>query len=377
MRKRRILSVIAAVAMAFCLAGCQKEDNSAGQVEQTSGESQQNINTEISFENWSPDDFTSVQCHGIDITIPCKFSDIDERFDVKTVPDGMGDGSDMVELYYNEEYVGALAYDPIDTDTLVFLRLESFDLYGLTEKSTKEDVQNKLGFSKDSDLFDSYWGNNITIGFEYIDEKTAVIIAYNEEGLTGQAELIDEISQQTTTITTQNEQTSGEAIEIKTIDPPEDGWTLDELMNVTYIYGKTINLPCTLNDLPKEFTYNKNEDYSINEEDNSIAIILKYHNDSIGSIVIQNCSTLDDISEQSIVCRLFVSDWLNDKNKDNIFVNGLLLDDYYESVVEKLGTPDITEDYSLTYCDKSTGSEMLSIALSDENKILGILFFVK
>ena len=174
----------------------------------------------------------------------------------------------------------------------------------------------------------------------------------------------------------QAEPTSVEVAEMKTIEPPKDGWTLDELMNVTYIYGKTINLPCTLNDLPKEFTCDKTDSLYF-EEANYLSVTLNYNDEFIGSIGLQNCATPDDISEQSVVDRLFVSDWANDKNKDNIFVNGLLLNDDYEAVVEKLGTPDITEDYSLTYCDKNTGSEMLSIALSDDKKILGILFFVK
>jgi hypothetical protein len=42
--------------------------------------------------------------------------------------------------------------------------------------------------------------------------------------------------------------------EYKTIPPPEDGWTLELLNEVTYINGKDIDLPFCLDDLGEEFT---------------------------------------------------------------------------------------------------------------------------
>jgi hypothetical protein len=44
-------------------------------------------------------------------------------------------------------------------------------------------------------------------------------------------------------------------IEYKTVEPPEDGWTLELLNEVTYINGKDIDLPFCLNDLGDEFGY--------------------------------------------------------------------------------------------------------------------------
>ncbi|MDE6599597.1 MAG: hypothetical protein K2K34_05900, partial [Oscillospiraceae bacterium] len=41
----------------------------------------------------------------------------------------------------------------------------------------------------------------------------------------------------------------------ETVEPPEDGWTLEELLNVTDIYGQTLKLPCTLNDMNENFSY--------------------------------------------------------------------------------------------------------------------------
>lgn len=186
-------------------------------------------------------------------------------------------------------------------------------------------------------------------------------------------------SEQSEHTSSENQQitTTAKAVEIKTIEPPKDGWTLNDLLDVTYIYGNTISSPCNLGDILNlnAFSYN-DENCSINDEENTATLILEYNNESIGSIVLQNCSSIDDISNQSIVIRMFLSDFMNEKNEDNIFINGLLINDSYDSIIEKLGTPDKTESNLLTYCDKNTGAEMILISVSDE-KMLGVLMFVE
>jgi hypothetical protein len=51
------------------------------------------------------------------------------------------------------------------------------------------------------------------------------------------------------------EETKLDEIEYKTIEPPEDGWTLELLNEVTYINGKDIDLPFCLNDLGEGFEF--------------------------------------------------------------------------------------------------------------------------
>jgi hypothetical protein len=53
----------------------------------------------------------------------------------------------------------------------------------------------------------------------------------------------------------QTEAQTEPAIEYKTIEPPEDGWTLELLNEVTYINGQDIDLPFCLNDLGEDFTF--------------------------------------------------------------------------------------------------------------------------
>jgi hypothetical protein len=54
--------------------------------------------------------------------------------------------------------------------------------------------------------------------------------------------------------TIESTETAIPVTEYKTIPPPEDGWTLELLNEVTYINGNDIDLPFCLNDLGEDFT---------------------------------------------------------------------------------------------------------------------------
>lgn len=41
--------------------------------------------------------------------------------------------------------------------------------------------------------------------------------------------------------------------EMKTVEPPESGWTHEQISDVTYLCGKPFSLPCKLEDLPDDF----------------------------------------------------------------------------------------------------------------------------
>jgi hypothetical protein len=68
-----------------------------------------------------------------------------------------------------------------------------------------------------------------------------------------------------TSIQTKIEAQTEPAIEYKTIEPPEDGWTLELLNEVTYINGKDIDLPFCLNDLGEDFTISEVQKANTNE----------------------------------------------------------------------------------------------------------------
>ncbi len=146
--------------------------------------------TEFEITDWSPSDFCTITCHNATVSIPCKFSDIDDKFDKKIVKSNEQNISklDYVELYLDDEYVGSLyfaEYDyDIENDFLSFASLETFDIKGLNEHSSKKDVQKKLGVGNhiDFEYGDSYYVDNMMIIFNYLNNKTSLtIIVYEEE----------------------------------------------------------------------------------------------------------------------------------------------------------------------------------------------------
>ncbi|MBQ8568035.1 MAG: hypothetical protein IJ446_02330, partial [Oscillospiraceae bacterium] len=43
------------------------------------------------------------------------------------------------------------------------------------------------------------------------------------------------------------------ATEMKTIEPPQDGWTKEQLNEVMYLMGEPFSLPCKLEEIEKHF----------------------------------------------------------------------------------------------------------------------------
>ncbi|MCH5194481.1 MAG: hypothetical protein J1F11_11000 [Oscillospiraceae bacterium] len=105
MKKRYILSFFTAIAMAFCLAGCQSNAVGTVQTEQTNGENQniitvaEQVDTTISTENESEkypletefkitecsfEDFTSdVEINDTKLAFPCSYKELNESFSIE------------------------------------------------------------------------------------------------------------------------------------------------------------------------------------------------------------------------------------------------------------------------------------------------------
>lgn len=164
--------------------------------------------------------------------------------------------------------------------------------------------------------------------------------------------------------------------EIKTIEPPEDGWTLDELLNVTYIYGKKIDLPCALGDI-LDGDFSLGEGNPLFETSDTKTVMLNYNNEPIASMLlsVDGNDGNNSISNQSIVDSIFLANFINENNKENVFINGVSLSDNYDVIKEKLGEPDIKKTKSVYYCDKNENENIiLGFGLDSEGNILGVDF---
>ena len=201
-RRKQVLTLLSAITMMSCAAACSEETSSndvpqitaeaaaesgsteVSQVAETAESSERpNFETTYEITEWDINDFKTIECCGTNISIPCKLSDIDERFEVKLIPkdEEFSYDDDWYELYYENEFVGSLChndhnYDK-DTSPITIMSFEKFNIYGLNEKSTKDEVQKKLGKGNniDSEYADVYYGNNVMIIFHYIDNDTTTI----------------------------------------------------------------------------------------------------------------------------------------------------------------------------------------------------------
>ncbi len=173
------------ITAALALGGCgdtQLNDYTQTTAETDETETSKKFETDYEITEWSPDDFHTVQCCGVNITVPCKLSDISKEFNTQ-MTDGEVSGAKFVELYYNDEYVGALS-SVGGTELLNVAVLDKFSVNGLSETSTKEDVQSVLGNGNviDSEVLDTYYVNNSVVSFTYSDEsETEICICFYEE----------------------------------------------------------------------------------------------------------------------------------------------------------------------------------------------------
>jgi hypothetical protein len=142
-----------------------------------------------------------------------------------------------------------------------------------------------------------------------------------------------------TEIDVNSEETKLDEIEYKTIEPPEDGWTLELLNEVTYINGKDIDLPFCLNDLGDGFKFSDIEYYDnnsrasawIQHEGENCLLVASYNFDGM-------LDEYDDLFSVQLFELLNVS---NIQSEQMITVNGLKIGDSIETMTRLLGEPDL------------------------------------
>jgi hypothetical protein len=133
----------------------------------------------------------------------------------------------------------------------------------------------------------------------------------------------------------QTEAQTEPAIEYKTIEPPEDGWTLELLNEVTYINGKDIDLPFCLNDLGEDFSYG---DLKYNSENSRCVGSVYYKGDPAFQFVSQNFGNeFDGVDKIQYFSLLDVHNY-SSLNLDSFIVfNGFSYNSSYEEMISCLG----------------------------------------
>jgi hypothetical protein len=140
-----------------------------------------------------------------------------------------------------------------------------------------------------------------------------------------------------TKIETTTAETPLDEIEYKTIEPPEDGWTLEKFNEVFYLNGKQVDFPLSISDLGDNYEYiddyndNTPREYSGGElfyKKQKVAII-HYYSDN---------KKLFDIDTKISALVTFGS-FFDKQTEDSYFfvLNGIKLNTPKEEVLSSLG----------------------------------------
>ena len=141
--------------------------------------------------------------------------------------------------------------------------------------------------------------------------------------------------------------------EYKTMEPPEGGWTIEELMSVTYVCGEQLSYPLTMNSFGNKVEIFEDTLKVHNAKDTpSVMAELCSDNEFMGAAFF-NRDSVDDISGDTPINTISFdthSDFF-EKNGSPITLNGVSFGDTKEELIDALGSKAKTNEktYTITY----------------------------
>ncbi|MBQ9078464.1 MAG: hypothetical protein IJY29_02680 [Ruminococcus sp.] len=150
--------------------------------------------------------------------------------------------------------------------------------------------------------------------------------------------------------------------EYKTMEPPEGGWTIEELMSVTYLCGKQLTYPLTIEYLGEDFSL---DEANKTELKLSIGYPLLYKDKKIGLVGFEKNS--ENSSDYDNITTIMFNTNVSSSALDCIVVNGISLGSINTDVKSMIGTP----------CDKSTDGRYAYTIQNGDDKFLDIIFIKK
>lgn len=143
---------------------------------------------------------------------------------------------------------------------------------------------------------------------------------------------------------------------------PEGGWTLEALADATYICGKQLSYPLTLDSLGEDFTI---DEASVQANGTGSQADIKYKDEKV-CIFIFSCNE-DEVSSSQAVERItFVPD---ESNRDSFEINGFTASDSFDELHKALGEPSrgkgtyVTEDGGAVIFSEGPGEAVYSIVI--------------
>lgn len=169
-------------------------------------------------------------------------------------------------------------------------------------------------------------------------------------------------------ISTNSVSESKKNVDFKTVEPPEEGWTIEELLSVTYLYGKQLSYPLTLNSLPDEVE-GRDQEPNIKGD----ILVTLYHGDETIGFAAFDTKSEDEV-DMDTPFRYIA--FLGDKeNDDSLVINGKSLGSDYENMTDYLGQ--LAEDnddkeYTIFYRTKDDSFKLNATVIDNVFKTLVI-----
>lgn len=168
-------------------------------------------------------------------------------------------------------------------------------------------------------------------------------------------------------------------IEYETIKPPENGWTIEELMSVTYVCGKQLTYPLTMNSFGNKVEIFEDTLKVQNaKETPSVMAELCSDNEFMGAAFF-NRGSVDDVSGDTPINTISFdthSDFFK-KNGSPIILNGVSFGDTKEELIDALGSKaKINEEtYTITYIFNEIQDLKFIASYDDQGRFGRITFY--
>ncbi len=167
--------------------------------------------------------------------------------------------------------------------------------------------------------------------------------------------------------------------EYKTMEPPEGGWTIEELMSVTYVCGEQLSYPLTMNSFGNKVEIFEDTLKVHNAKDTpSVMAELCSENEFVGAAFF-NRDSVDDVSGDTPINTISFdthSDFF-EKNGSPIILNGVSFGDTKEELIDALGSKvKINEEaYIITYIFDGIQDLKLTVRYDDQGRFCRITFY--
>lgn len=157
------------------------------------------------------------------------------------------------------------------------------------------------------------------------------------------------------------------------ITPPENGWTAEELMSVSYINNYSLSYPLTLESFGGGVSFVPINFYSDNEEESEVwysfyCYDIKTDPGSVSYAAVSYGRTEDNATANEPVAKL-------QSYSDYATFNGVKHALPEEDIEKLLGKPDRIDEagdnfIEYVYCDKERGSDLIKVRVSKANKLV-------